>query len=81
VPLRVNYLDARSEVQHAYATHAKAEALFGDLLKHVPLTDGVQRMAAWARRHGSRETRPFAGIEVARNLPPSWAGVAAAPRP
>jgi UDP-glucose 4-epimerase len=76
VPLRVNYLDARNEVQHAYASHAKAEAMFGDLLKHVTLADGVQRMAAWARQHGSRETRQFAGIEVARNLPPSWAQLA-----
>ncbi len=72
VPLQVNYLDARHEVQHAYASHAKAEAVFGDLLRRLPLEDGVRRMAAWARQQGSRETRPFAGIEVTRNLPPSW---------
>lgn len=73
VPLQVNYLDARHEVQHAYASHAKAEAVFGDLLRRLPLEEGVGRMAAWARQHGSRETRPFTGVEIERNLPPSWA--------
>ena len=73
VPLRVNYLDARYEVQHAYASHAKAEAVFGDLLARLPLAEGVQRMAVWAQAHGSRQTGPFAGVEIERNLPPSWA--------
>ena len=73
VPLRVNHLDARHEVLHAYAAHAKAEAVFGDLQRQVSLAEGVRRMATWARQHGSRETRPFSGVEVERHLPPSWA--------
>jgi UDP-glucose 4-epimerase len=73
VPLRVQHLPARHEVAHAYSSHAKAQAVFGDLLRNVSLTEGVQRMADWARQHGSRQTRPFAGIEVVRNLPPTWA--------
>jgi UDP-glucose 4-epimerase len=74
-PLRVDYLPARHEVSHAYSSHAKAQAVFGDLLRSVSLVDGVGRMAAWARRHGSRATSPFTGIEVARNLPNAWAAL------
>jgi UDP-glucose 4-epimerase len=76
VPLRVSYQPARQEVVHAYSAHARARAMFGDLIQDVPLAEGIRRMAAWARAHGARETRPFAGIEVARNMPPSWAALA-----
>ena len=37
-----------------------------------PWKQGIQRMAAWAKEHGARATKPFAGIEVHKNLPPSW---------
>lgn len=77
VPLAVEHLPARHEVQHAYSSHAKVYQVFGDLVRAVPLAEGVQRMAAWAQTHGSRETPPFAGIEVRKNMPPSWARLAA----
>jgi UDP-glucose 4-epimerase len=35
-------------------------------------------MAAWVREHGARESCVFEGIEVLRNLPPSWAKVVSA---
>jgi UDP-glucose 4-epimerase len=73
VPLQVDHLPERHEVQHAYASHAKVRAAFGDLMRDVPLRQGLDEMAAWARQHGSRETAPFAAVEVAKNMPPSWA--------
>jgi UDP-glucose 4-epimerase len=75
VPLRVEHLPERHEVQHAYASHDKARAAFGDLMRDVPLRQGLDEMAAWVREHGSRETAPFAAIEIAKNMPPSWAGL------
>ncbi len=71
---KVDYLPARREVLHAYATHDRVKEVFGDLIEEVPLEQGVGRMAKWARRHGARQSRKFNNIEVRRNLPPSWAG-------
>jgi len=39
----------------------------------VDLDKGVQRMAAWAKRIGSRASGDFEDIEVTRKLPSSWA--------
>jgi UDP-glucose 4-epimerase len=75
VPLRTQYLPARHEVQDAYASHAKVRAVFGDLIRDVSLPEGLGSMAAWVREHGSRETSPFAAIEIAKNMPPSWTGL------
>lgn len=68
----VRCLPPRHEVVHAYASHEKVRRFFGKI-SGIPLEDGVRRMAAWARRHGSRESRRFSAIEIARNVPPSWA--------
>jgi UDP-glucose 4-epimerase len=75
IPLRVEHLPARHEVQLAYSAHGKAQAVFGDLIRNVSLEDGVRRMARWAQRHGARQTTEFAGIEVRRNLPAAWSGL------
>jgi UDP-glucose 4-epimerase len=69
----IRHLDARNEVVHAYSSHAKVRQHFGDLIKNVPLKEGVTRMAAWAKRVGARQGKPFEDIEVRRHLPPSWA--------
>jgi UDP-glucose 4-epimerase len=63
--------EARREVVHAFSDHAKLAAVFGEQ-DPVPLAAGIRRMCEWARQQGPRETPPFAGIEVERNLPPSW---------
>ena len=73
VPLSVEHLPERHEVAHAYASHAKVRSVFGDLIRDVPLRQGLDEMAAWARRHGSRETAAFASVEITKNMPPSWA--------
>jgi UDP-glucose 4-epimerase len=70
---QIEKLEARNEVVHAYSAHEKVHKHFGDLIKNVSLEDGVNRMAAWAKKTGARQGRPFEGIEVPRNLPPSWA--------
>jgi len=68
---RIRYLPPRNEVVHAYADHSKARRLFGQGAT-VDLEEGVQRMAAWARRVGARRSREFQNIEVRRNLPAGW---------
>lgn len=71
VESRITLLPARQEVVHAFSSSGRANAAFGER-QTISLEDGVDRMAVWARQHGPRQTSPFAGIEVARNLPASW---------
>jgi UDP-glucose 4-epimerase len=70
--------DARNEVTHAYSDHSKVARVFG-APEGVALEEGVRRMVAWATEHGPRSTSTIGEIEVARNLPPSWADRAPAP--
>jgi UDP-glucose 4-epimerase len=72
VPPRYQFLPARNEVVHAYSSHEKVRSHFGDCIRDVPLPEGLARMAAWARKAGVRQGRPFERIEVRRNMPPSW---------
>jgi UDP-glucose 4-epimerase len=72
---QVLHLDARNEVVHAYSSHDRAQAAFGDLIRNTPLEAGLRRMAAWARQTGVRQGKPFAAIEVRRQLPASWAAL------
>lgn len=67
----VQHLPARQEVVHAFSSSAKSDAVFG-MRTAISLEEGVNRMATWAKRHGPRHTPKFTGIEVTRNLPPSW---------
>jgi len=69
----VVHLEARNEVVNAYSSHEKAAKYFGDLLKNVSLEEGLSRMSEWARTAKLRKAKPFQGIEVYKNLPPSWA--------
>jgi UDP-glucose 4-epimerase len=67
----VTHLPARSEVQHAYASHERVRQVFGPQ-PHTPLEEGLAAMAEWARRAGGRASAPFDGIEIRRNLPAAW---------
>ena len=69
----VVHLPPRLEVQHAHACHDKVRRVFGDR-SQTSLADGLERMAAWVRAHGARESAPFSGIEIAKNLPAAWQG-------
>jgi UDP-glucose 4-epimerase len=68
---KIQYLAARNEVKHAYATHDKARQFF-DVPPALTLEAGVARMAAWVKQVGSRATRDFAAIEIPRDLPQGW---------
>jgi UDP-glucose 4-epimerase len=74
---RIAHLDPRNEVKIAFSDHSKAERVFGTGNK-VTLADGVRGMVEWVRTHGTRESSIFENIEIAKNLPRSWAAVARA---
>jgi UDP-glucose 4-epimerase len=65
------YLQARNEVQHAYASHEKARNCF-HLPEPASLCDGLTPMAEWAKSVGCRASKKFENIEILKNLPPSW---------
>ncbi len=67
----INYLPARNEVLHAWSDHSRVQEVFGEV-EQVDLKTGLRMMADWATAHGARTTKPFAAIEIERNLPPSW---------
>lgn len=67
----IEYLPPRNEVQFAFSDHSKAERVFGKR-PETPLSDGLKRMADWARSAGIQHGQPFASVEVTRNMPPSW---------
>ena len=69
---RIKYLDPRNEVKIAFSDHSKAERVFGKRTK-VDLPDGIRAMAEWVKQHGARESSVFENIEIAKNMPPSWA--------
>ena len=71
--MEVEHLPSRQEVQHAYASHDKLRRFF-PAPPPLPLHQGLERMAEWATRAGSRKSRDFENIEIRKNLPPSWAG-------
>ena len=68
---RINYLDARNEVMHAFSSHEKVARVFGKL-PQARLADGVQKMADWARQVGARKSSHFDQIEIPIGLPASW---------
>jgi len=74
LPCSVVHLGARNEVKIAFSDHSKAELAFGKREKKS-LRDGILAMAEWVRNHGARESSIFEGIEVAKNMPPSWARI------
>ena len=70
---RIAHLPARHEVHNAHSSHDKIQRVFG-LRETTALDDGLRAMAAWVKQHGARPSPPFQGIEVTKNLPPSWLG-------
>ena len=68
---RIEHLDARKEVLHAFSDHSKVRQFFGEQ-PETSLREGIQRMADWARKFGPRESSRFGNIELTRNLPSAW---------
>ncbi len=71
VEAEIKHLPARNEVVHAFSSSAKVERVFGEQ-HYVPLEEGVQKIVDWARKVGHRKTGIFSGVEVFKNMPPSW---------
>lgn len=67
----INYLPARKEVLHAYSDHSKAKQVFGQK-GAVTLDEGINKMAKWAIKAGSRKSQEFENIEIRENLPAGW---------
>jgi len=67
----IKHVEARNEVHQAWSDHGRFAEVFGDTGR-TSLSDGLERMAAWARTAGSRAGKPFEGIEIRRGLPPAW---------
>lgn len=72
VEVNIKYLDERNEVKHAYSSHDKLHRVFPGA-QSVSFDEGLRSMVEWAKRIGSRQSKPFDAIEVRKNLPPSWA--------
>lgn len=68
----VVHLPARNEVKHAFASHTRADEVFG-ARSSVALAEGLRRMAEWAKERGPGRPVTFEEIEIERNLPASWA--------
>ncbi|NQU87285.1 MAG: NAD-dependent epimerase/dehydratase family protein, partial [Mariniphaga sp.] len=46
---KIQYLEARNEVKHAYSDHAKSKKYFSDFITNVSLDEGIKRMADWVK--------------------------------
>ena len=68
---KIKHLPARNEVVDAWSDHSKVQRVFGKR-RETPLSEGLRRMAEWVRQTGPRKSKPFEGIEIEKNLPPSW---------
>jgi UDP-glucose 4-epimerase len=75
VPERLEFLDARNEVVHAYSDHSKVQRYFGDLIRNISLEEGISRMVKNAIEKGPRQGEKFKNIEVQKNMPPAWKNI------
>jgi UDP-glucose 4-epimerase len=71
VEAKIVHLPARNEVTHAFSSHEKSRAVFGDR-KLCSLEEGLSRMARWVYQHGARTSQKFGNIEVSKNFPEAW---------
>ncbi len=71
VPLCVEHLPPRIEVEHAVASHEKVRRVFGTAAG-TPLNEGLRRMAEWARQRGPQEPSRRQRLEIDENVPEVW---------
>jgi UDP-glucose 4-epimerase len=70
---QIRHVEARNEVQHAFADHSKAHRIFKiDPNKITTLEHGLNLMAEWSRHAGIRKSQRFKNIEITEKLPPVW---------
>jgi UDP-glucose 4-epimerase len=71
VESKLSFLDARKEVELAYASHKKLQCIFNP--PHpTDLKSGLARTAEFVKKHGSFPPTGYSDIEVCDHLPPSW---------
>lgn len=68
----VLYLPARKEVKDAFSSHSKLKIIFNRYQSHHSLDAGLNKMALWVKKTGSRQSNFFKNIEINKNLPISW---------
>ena len=69
---RIQYLPARKEVVHAFASHEKVKHFFGTMMQETSLEEGIMKMTKWVKERGAKKTSSFTNIEVKKNIPESW---------
>ncbi|MGZ6540341.1 MAG: NAD-dependent epimerase/dehydratase family protein, partial [Bacteroidia bacterium] len=67
----LRHLEARNEVLHAHADHAKAHKIF-NIKSYTSLENGLTKMTEWAKVAGVRKSAKFSNIEIIEKLPPVW---------
>ncbi|MEN8249152.1 MAG: NAD-dependent epimerase/dehydratase family protein, partial [Bacteroidota bacterium] len=68
---KLNMLENREEVLHAYADHSEFNKIFSSDTQ-VSLSEGLEKMASWVKSHGARTSKPFSNIEIKKGLPETW---------
>jgi len=71
VDKKVIYLEKRNEVEHAFSDHSKVETFF-DIGPKTDISEGVSKMAVWAKETGIKKSKEFENIEIKKNLPKAW---------
>lgn len=71
VQAEINYLEARNEIKHVYASHDKIKKHYSQY-ESTPLEVGLSKMIAWAKASSHLPTKEFHDIEIIKNLPQSW---------
>jgi UDP-glucose 4-epimerase len=67
----ISYLPARQEAKSVLCSHKKADRVF-DHTQVITLSDGIRRMANWARRHNLQHRLDRPRAEIAKRVPSSW---------
>jgi len=69
---KIQHLETRHEVVHAFSNHDKVTEFFSDIKTTTSLTEGLEKMAEWVKKNGAKVCPPFENIEVWKNMPESW---------
>ncbi len=67
----LRYAQEREEVKDAYCSHRKINEVL-NFMPRYDISQGLKRMAQWAKTHGSRKSKRFKHIEILKGLPDVW---------
>ncbi|MEP2026687.1 MAG: NAD-dependent epimerase/dehydratase family protein [Reichenbachiella sp.] len=67
----IDFLEARTEVLHAFSSHQKLIDYYGKI-PSTHLNIGLEKMAKWAQSVSHEPTKKFDQIEITKNLPSFW---------